>query len=169
MAQQQIPAQAPDFTLEHVLGHEVSLADYRGRNVVAMFGGKESAEQIQQSVEAIRARFSPDELPVLAVSDLQGVPRPARIIAKGQMKKAFEGAVKDQVARLEAAGKPVPDDDTRGVMMLMDWKGDAIKGFGLSDVDSEAVGVLIDGEGRVVSSAAGAQAGEQLLAALSEQ
>ena len=54
-------------------------------------------------------------------------------------------------------------------MMLMDWKGEAINGFGLGDVDSEAVGVLVDGEGRVVTSASGAGAGEQLLAALSEQ
>jgi peroxiredoxin len=165
----QLPAQAPKFTLEHVLGHAVSLDDYQGRTVVAMFGAKDSAEQVKQSVETIRDRYDPDELAILAVSDLESVPRPARIIAKTQLKKAFRSAAEDQSARMAAAGKQAPEDPAKTVVMLMDWKGDVVRGFGLSRVDEEAVGVVIDGDGRIVGSGAGAQAGEQILALLSSR
>lgn len=169
MAVHQLPAQAPEFTLEHVLGHPVSLNDYRGRTVVAMFGGKDSAEQVKQSIETIRGRYDPDELAILAVSDLESVPRPARIIAKGQLKKAFQAAAEAQSARLAAAGKQAPEDPAKTVVMLMDWKGEVVRDFGLSGVDEEAVGVVIDGDGRIVGSGIGAQAGEQILALLSSR
>jgi len=87
---QQLPAQAPDFTLDHVLGHKVSLGDFRGRRVVVVFGGRESAPQLRQGIRTIRASHDPDELPVIGISDLQGAPRAARIIVKGQLKKAYE-------------------------------------------------------------------------------
>lgn len=166
MAVHQLPAHAPTFTLEHVLGHDVSLAEYQGRTLVVMFGGKDSGDQIKQSIETIRGRYEPDQLPIIAVSDLEAVPRPARMIAKGKMKKAYQTAVSNQAARLEAAGKPAPSDPAKTVVMLMDWKGDVIRDFGLSGVGEEAVGVVVDGEGRIKGSARGAQAGEQIIAML---
>lgn len=166
MSVQQLPAHAPSFTLEHVLGHSVSLQDYRGRRLVVMFGSKDSVEQIEQSIVAIRGRYDPDELPIVSISDLHSVPRPARMIAKGRLKKGFQTAVEDQAARMQAAGKPAPADPAKSVVMLMDWKGDVVREFGLGDVNAEAVGVVIDEQGKIVGSGTGAQAGEQILEVL---
>jgi len=164
---QQLPAQAPDFTLDHVLGHKVSLGDFRGRRVVVVFGGRESAPQLRQGIRTIRASHDPDELPVIGISDLQGAPRAARIIVKGQLKKAYEEAVKDQAATQQAAGKQPRADPSKDVVMLMDWSGEVVGAFGLSGVDKEAVGVVVDGDGTILGSGSGEQLGGQVLAVLS--
>jgi len=163
----QLPAQAPDFTLDHILGHKVSLSDFRGRRLVVVFGGRDSAPQLKQGIGTIRSSFGPDELPVIGVSDLQGAPRAARIVVKSQLKKAYEEAVKDETATLQAAGKPPMSDPTKDVIMLMDWSGEVVGGFGLSGVDKEAVGVVVDGDAQILGSGSGAQLGEQVLAVLS--
>jgi hypothetical protein len=164
---QQLPAQAPDFKLDHVLGHEVSLGDFRGRRVVVVFGGRESAPQLKQGIHELRVRYHPDELPVIGVSDLRAAPRAARIVVKGQLKKAFQEAVKDETATLAQAGKPPLGDPAKDVIMLMDWSGEVVDGFGLSGVDKEAVGVALDGDGKILGCGSGAQLGEQVLAVLS--
>jgi hypothetical protein len=169
VSEQQLPEEAPDFTLDHVLGHSVSLSEFRGRTVVAVFGGRDSAEQVKQAVQTIRGVHDPDQLPVLSISDLEAVPRPARIIPKQQLKKAFEEAVQDLSATLEASGKPPSDDPGKDVIMLMDWKGEAVHGFGLSGVDQEAVAVVVDGNGRILGSGSGAQAGDEVLALVPSQ
>jgi hypothetical protein len=166
LAEQQVPTQAPNFTLDHVLGHQVSLGDFRGRTVLVVFGGRDSAEQIKHAAETIRRSYDPEELPMISVSDLEAVPRPARIIAKGQLKKAFEEAVRDQTAQLESSGKQVPDDPAKSVVMLMDWKGEVAPSYGLSGVDKEAAGVVVDGEGQVLGSGAGDRLAEELMAVL---
>lgn len=167
MSTQQLPAQAPDFTLDHVLGHAVSLADFSGRTVVVVFGGRESAPQLKQGIHVIRSSRGPDELPVIGVSDLQSAPRAARIVVKSQLKKAYQEAVQDETATLAAAGKPPLSDPPKDVIMLMDWSGDVIGAFGLSGVDKEAVGVVVDGDGKILGAGSGAQLGEQVLAILS--
>jgi hypothetical protein len=158
-----LPQQAPDFTLEHVAGHSVSLSDYRGQTVVTTFGGKDSAEQVQSAVQAIRGRYDPDEVAILGISDLGGVPRPVRTIAKSQLKKGFEAAVENLSGARQAAGKPPLADPAKDVVMLMDWKGEVPRSFGLSEVGQEAVAVAIDGDGRILGSGRGAQAGEEIL------
>ena len=166
MSTQQLPAQAPDFTLDHVLGHKVSLGDFRGRTVVVVFGGRESAPQLKQGIHTIRVKYHPDELPVIGVSDLRAAPRAARIIVKSQLKKAFQEAVQDETATLAGAGKPPLGDPSKDVIMLMDWSGEVVDGFGLSGVDQEAVGVALDGDGKILGSGSGGQLGEQILATL---
>jgi AhpC/TSA family protein len=164
LAEQNLPDKAPDFTLDHVLGHPVSMSDFSGRTVVVMFGGRDSAEQVKQGVETIRQTHDPDALPVLAISDLQAVPRPARILPKKQLKKAYEEAVQDLTSTLQEQGKSAPEDPSGAVVMLMDWEGEAVKGFGLSGVEQEAVAVVVGADGKVLGSGAGPQAGEQALA-----
>jgi hypothetical protein len=51
--------------------------------------------------------------------------------------------------------------------MLMEWSGDVVGAFGLSGVDKEAVGVVVDGDGKILGSGSGTQLGEQVLAVLS--
>ena len=75
--------------------------------------------------------------------------------------------MQDETASLAAAGKPPLSDPSREVIMLMDWSGDVIGAFGLSGVDQEAVGVVVDGEGKILGAGSGAQLGEQVLAILS--
>ena len=164
MAEQNLPETAPDFTLDHVQGHSVSLGDFSGRTVVVVFGGRDSAEQVKQAVQTIRQSHDPEQLPVLSISDLEAVPRPARIIPKQQLKKAFEEAVEDLSGTLQASGKQISDDPSTDVIMLMDWQGEAVHGFGLTGVDQEAVAVVVDGDGRILGSGTGAQAGDQALA-----
>jgi hypothetical protein len=161
-----IPAQAPDFKLDHILGHSVSLSDYRGRTVVAMFVGKESAAQTDGWTEKIRAEYDPDEMPILGVSDLRAVPRPARVIAKKLMKKAFDEVVQQESQAFRAHGKEPPDDPGKYVQMLLDWKGEVTGNFGIDSVEDTAVGVVIDGDGRILASGTGASAGDMLFAAL---
>ncbi|MGO9977011.1 MAG: hypothetical protein ACLP01_30260 [Solirubrobacteraceae bacterium] len=164
---QQLPAQATDFTLDHVLGHSVSLGDYRGQTMVVMFGGKDSADQLKRGILNIRKGLGANQVQIISVSDLRAAPRPARILVKKQLKKAYEEAVSDQRAALEAAGKPLPADPSKVIVMLMDWSGGVIDSFGLKDVDREAVAVVLDSEQKIIGSATGEQIGDGILAVLS--
>jgi cytochrome oxidase Cu insertion factor (SCO1/SenC/PrrC family) len=163
---EQLPETAPDFTLDHVLGDPVSLSTYRGRRVVIVFGGRESAEQIKNGISAIRRTYDPDELTIIGVSDLRAAPRPARILVKSQLKKAYEEAVQAQAADLAAAGKPPREDPSKDVLMLMDWSGEVVDQYGLSGVDHEAAAVAVDADGKVLGSGSGEQLGPDILAAL---
>ena len=162
----QLPSVAPDFTLDHILGHPVSLSDFRGKRVVIVFGGRESAPQIEQGISKIRHVYGPDELVIVGVSDLRAAPRAARILVKSQLKKAFEGAVKSQEADLRAAGKDPGPEAAKDVHMVMDWPGEVVDQYGLSGVDAEAAAVVVDGEGNVIGSGTGERLGEEVLAVL---
>lgn len=160
--------QVPDFTLAHVTGRPVSLADYRGRPVVMIFGGRDSREQARGMGRAIRARHEPEALPIMLVLDLRAVPRPLRGLARGGLRAAFAQAAREAATGLRAAGQPAPADLSRLVVMLPDWDGEMTAGFGLAGVDRRAVAVLIDGEGIIRGQGAGARGGEEILALVRE-
>jgi hypothetical protein len=163
---QQLPEVAPDFTLEHILGHEVSLSDYKGKRVVVTFGGRDSAGQIEQGISTMRKTYDPDELTIVSISDLRAAPRPARIIVKNQVKKAYEGAVKALDADLQSMGKPARQEPSKDVIMLLDWSGSVTDQFGLTGVDKEAAAVVVDGDGKVIGSGTGDELGPEILAVL---
>ena len=100
--------QAPQFTLEHIEGHPVSLSDFRGRTVVIALFGRNSADQMGAAVDHLRRHYDPQQLPILVVSDMGGIPRAARIPVRKQLKKNYKEAVESATAQLQAAGKPVP-------------------------------------------------------------
>jgi AhpC/TSA family len=162
----QLPAVAPDFTLDHIQGQSVSLSDYRGQRVVIVFGGRDSAEQIEQGISKIRRTYGPDEVTIIGVSDLRSAPRAARILVKSQLRKAFEEAVKSQEADLRAAGKDPGPDAAKDVIMLMDWPGSVVDEYGVSGVETEAAAVVVDPQGNVVGSGTGATLGEEVLGVL---
>lgn len=164
----QLPAEAPEFTLDHILGHKVSLSDYKGRTVVVTFGGRESAGQIEAGIGAIRKQYDPDELTIVGVSDLRAAPKAVRIIVKSQIKKAYEGAVKAQDADLQAMDKPARQDPKKDVIMLLDWNGEVTDSFGVTGAETEAAAVAVDGEGRIKGTGTGAQLGPEILAVLDE-
>ena len=149
-------AQAPDFTLEHALGHSVSLSDFRGQRAVIVFGSRNTTEQVKQGVMTIRRSHGSDQVAVLTVLDLHGVPRPARKLVKSQIRKRFD----DVTTELEALGV------TGGVNMLVDWSGEVVGKYGMS-ADEQAAAAVIDPQGRIIGYGAGDQLGSQVLAVLS--
>ncbi len=160
--------QAPDFTLDHVVGRPVSLADYRGRPVVITFGGRDSGEQVRQIARTIRARYGDEELPIISVLDLHGVPRPLHGLVRGRLRSVYQEAVREATSDMRAQGRPVPPDMSTGIVLLPDWDGAVTRRFGLSGVDRQAVAVLIGGDGAIRGYGRGAQGGEQILALVDE-
>lgn len=153
----QLGGLAPNFTLDHVLGHSVSLSDYRGKRVVVVFGGTGSASQLKEGIMTIRRSIGPDQVAIVTVSDLSAAPRPARRIVKGKLKKVYDDAV------TEAAGlSPGTDPD---IIMLTDWDGAVAENYGLN-ADEQAVGVAIDEQGQIIGYGAGAELGQQILGVL---
>ena len=154
---------APDFTLEHIEGHSVSLRDFRGRPTVIAFSGRDNAEEMAQGITELRRHYDHDQLPILAVADMGGIPRPARAIARHQLKKGYNDAVQTASAELQAAGKPVPPGPQL-VIMLPDWSGEVASSFGVTDVAQQSAMVLVDAEGQVRGYGRGAQSAQQVLA-----
>lgn len=147
---------APDFTLDHVLGHSVSLSEFRGQTLVVIFGGRDTTDQVKQGIMKIRQSYGADQVAVLTVLDLRAVPRPARMVIKGKLRKGYED-MQAEVAALGIGG---------GVNMLVDWSGKLVDQFGLV-VDQQAVGVVLDGDARILGYGAGDQLGPQILGILS--
>ncbi len=154
---------APNFSLAHVTGRMVSLSDYRGRSVVILVNGRDSIDQARQIVDDLRSRYTWQQLPLLGVVDLGGLPKLMQGIARGRLQSGYQEEVKKEVEKLRAQGQPVPDDPSYLVTMLPDWDGKVAASFGLQDVNRQAVAVLVDGEGFIRGYGAGAQGGQQIL------
>jgi hypothetical protein len=154
---------APNFSLAHVTGRVVSLSDYRGRPVVILVNGRDSIDQARQIVDDLRSRYTWQQLPLLGVVDLGGLPKLMQGIARGRLQSGYQEEVKKEVEKLRAQGQPVPDDPSHLVTMLPDWDGKVAASFGLQDVNRQAVAVLVDGEGFIRGYGAGAQGGQQIL------
>ena len=155
--------QAPQFTLEHIEGHPVSLSDYRGRTVVVVLSGRNSAEQMIAGMNTLRTHYDAEQLPIIAVGDMAGLPRAARALVKRQLKRRYKDAAEAAAAQLQAAGKPVPPAPEL-VIMLPDWEGTVANSFGLAEVERDAAMVLIDPEGNVRGYGRGDQAAQQIMA-----
>lgn len=161
--------QAPQFTLQHIVGRPVSLADYRGRMVVVVFAGRDSSEQAKNISITLRAQYGPDQLPILSVLDLHALPRLVQGMAKGQIQKAYQSAVAEATARAQAMGRAMPADSSQAIVMLPDWDGSVTRSFGLNDVNAQAVAVLVDGNGYIRGYGAGDQGGHQIMALFGQQ
>ena len=155
---------APDFTLQHIAGRNVSLSEFRGRTIVMIFSGRDSVEQAQRIGQTIRGRYDVYDLPIISVLDLHGIPRMMQGLAKGRIQSGYDEMVKTATQSLQAAGKPMPPDPSQAIIMLPDWDGSVTKSFGLQAVDQQAVAVLVDGNGYIRGYGAGAQGGDQILA-----
>jgi cytochrome oxidase Cu insertion factor (SCO1/SenC/PrrC family) len=155
--------QAPQFTLEHIDGHPVSLSQYRGRTVVVALAGRGSADQMSAAIEGLRRHYDPQQLPIFSITDMSGMPRAARPMVKRKLKGIYKENVEETTAQLQAAGKPVAPGPEL-VIMLPDWQGTVASSFGLTDVDKEAAMVLIDAEGNMRGYGRGNQAAEQIMA-----
>jgi hypothetical protein len=160
--------QAPDFTLDHVAGRKVSLSDYRGRPVVLMFNGRDSADEANQVGEAIRGIYGPDEVAMIGVPDMHGVPRLMQGMAKGRLQSAYEKSAKTVSEGLKANGKTVPADLSQLVVIAPDWDGKVTSSYGLRGTDKQAVAIVLDATGAVRGRATGSTIGQQVLNLLAE-
>jgi hypothetical protein len=157
---------APDFTLNHLEGRSVSLSDFAGKRLVILFGARNTGEQAGEIAQTIWAHFAPDELPIVSVIDLNGIPRIMRPVAKSMVEKAYKDTVHGVTAQLQQLNHPVPADPSEMVVMLMDWDGKVTSSYGVGDVDKEAAAVVVDDTGVILGSASGAGAGNEALALL---
>ena len=155
---------APNFTLQHIAGRNVSLSDFQGRSVVLVFSGRDSVEQAQKIGQTLRSHYDVYALPIISILDMHGIPRMMQGLAKGRVQGGYDELVKTATNTLQAAGKQMPADPSQVVFMLPDWDGSVTKSFGLQAVDQQAVAVLIDGNGYIRGYGAGAQGGDQILA-----
>jgi hypothetical protein len=147
---------APDFTLAHVLGHTVSLSEFRGRPVVVVFGSRNTTEQIKPGILAIRRDFGQDQVAVCVILDLRSVPRPARRILKGKLRKGYE----EMTAEVASQGL-----DGR-INMLTDFSGEVVGAYGVN-AGEQAVAVAIDPDGQIMGYGSGDHFGSQMLQLLS--
>ena len=155
---------APNFTLQHIAGRNVSMSEFQGRTTVLIFSGRDSVEQARQIGQTIRSRYDVYALPIVSVLDMSGIPRMMQGLAKGRVQSGYEEMVKVATSSLQAQGKSMPADPSQAVMMCPDWDGSVTKSFGLQAVDQQAVAVLVDGQGYIRGYGAGAQGGDQILA-----
>ena len=149
----------PPVKLPHVAQGEVSLADLRGKTFVLVFAGRNSGDQAEGIFNALRDRYPADLLPIVQIANLKGVPRLMQGLAKRDISKAYDSLSKKESSRLQAAGKLVPDDLSRNVVLLLDWEGTLATSLGLSDIDKTAIALLVDGDAQVCGVAKGAGAG----------
>ncbi|MGH2933933.1 MAG: hypothetical protein ACRDL2_05385, partial [Gaiellaceae bacterium] len=61
------------------------------------------------------------------------------------------------------AGRPV-GDPAQDVVMVMDWSGEVVDNFGVSNVEEEAAAVVVDAGGHILGSGSGSTLGEDVLA-----
>lgn len=155
---------APNFTLQHVAGRNVTMSEFQGRTTVLIFSGRDSVDQARQMGQSIRSRYDIYALPIVSILDMHGIPRMMQGMAKGRVQSGYEEMLKVAASSLQAAGKPMPADPTQAVIMCPDWDGSVTKSFGLQAVDQQAVAVLVDGQGYIRGYGAGAQGGDQILA-----
>jgi hypothetical protein len=158
-----IRQQAPNFTLAHANGQQVSLSDYRGRPVIITFSGRASQEQVREIRRTVRKCYTAEEVPVVQVAHLQGVPKLFQGLAKSDLRRGFEKEAQEEADSLRAHGRAVPDDLSEIIVILLDWKGEVSESFGLEDIDNLAAAVLVDANGLMQGLARGSEAGEQML------
>jgi len=160
-------AAAPNFNLNHIVGHPVALSNYRGNQVVLVFSGRDSTDQARQISRAIRSHHDSEALPIISILDLSGVPKMMHGFAKGRIQSGYQGVVRDATAMMQQQGKQSPADPSRIIIMLPDWDSAVTTSYGLKDVDKQAIAVAVDGDGNIRGYGSGPQGGEQIIALFS--
>lgn len=156
--QQQSLSPAPAVTLK-AIGHGRQLTfNALGKAAVLIFVARESSEQPQPVVTAIRDKYpTAGEVMIVNVADGRAFPRLIHKVAEQIMKSSYN----DAVSNLEPGMKP---EDY--VLIVPDWDGSLLKLLGFDDV-SKMIGVaVIDARGSVVGTYQGDDAPSQVLSML---
>jgi hypothetical protein len=136
---------APDIQLKAVVSDRVvNPRQPDARRLVLVFQSQQTARALAAIQDAVRASFpEASDVRIVSVVDLRGVPRMFRGMARSALQKAYEHA---------AAALPDGWDPAEYVVILPDWQGAFFKAFGVSNADSHAAVVVMDGAGRVLGA-----------------
>jgi hypothetical protein len=149
---------APAVTLK-AIGHGRQLKfNALGAPAVVMFVARESSEQPQPVVDAVRGKYlTPAEVMIVSVADGRSFPRLIHKVAEQIMKSSYN----DAVAGLEPGMNP-----EEYVLIAPDWDGALLKPIGFDDV-TKFIGVaVIDAKGNVAGTYQGEDAASQVMSIL---
>jgi hypothetical protein len=156
--QEQTLSPAPAVTLK-AIGHGRHLTfNALGKLAVLIFVARETSEQPQPVVTAIREKYpTADEVMIVNVADGRAFPRLLHKVAEQIMKSSYN----DAVGNLEPGLKP---EDY--VLIVPDWDGALLKSLGFDDV-TKSIGVaVVDVRGNVVGIYQGDDAPSHVLSML---
>ncbi len=120
-AENAVGEKATDFTLQDQYEKTVSLKQYEGSIVVMIASDKEGSAQNAAWTKAIKDKYA-DRLAIQGIADVSSVP----FFLKGKIRNDFK---KD------------------GESILLDWKGEVFKAYGLTKGVSNVI--LVDKDGMV--------------------
>jgi hypothetical protein len=116
--------------------------------------------------QALRGRYSYDEVPLIGIPDLHGLPSAFHALARGRLAGLYKQAADNEAAILRRMGKPVPEDLSQVVVIAPDWNGQVASHFGVSGADKQATAIVINADGTIQGRASGPGAAEHVLALL---
>ncbi len=148
----------PDATFKAVVsGREISLRE-TGIPLVLVFHSQDTARDALEVNKTIRG-VHPDPAKVLVASviDLRSFPSMFRGMVESELAKAYHNAAGRLPAGVEAADH---------VVLLPAWDGAVFDELGIKNANAQAVVVVADGQGRILSQARQDDLGAQALAAL---
>jgi len=156
--QEQSLSPAPAITLK-AIGHGRRLTfDALGKPAVLIFVARETSEQPQPVVTAIREKYpTASEVMIVNVADGRAFPRLIHNVAEQIMKSSYN----DAVSNLEPGLKP---EDY--VLIVPDWDGALLKPLGFDDLTKSIGLAVIDARGNVVGTYQGDDAPSHVLSML---
>ena len=149
----------PAETLTAVVTSQDITLNAIGRPAVLVFHGQNTAAEAMAVNNAVRAVLpNPEDVLIASVIDLRPFPSMFHGMVKPELEKAYH----------KAAAKLPPDADAAALVVLLpDWKGNAHEACGVQNTTREAVVVVADAQGRILTTAQGTDLGAAALAALS--
>ncbi len=148
---------APYKAIGH--GRQIQL-DALGVPAVLMFAGRETSNQPQPIVSAIREVYpTVEQVLICNMADVRGIPKLVRKPVELLMKSSY----KDAVDGLEP-GRTAEDY----VLILPDWDAAAFDAFGVKDVSKLVAVGVIDHDGKIVGMYQGEDAAAQALSMLAK-
>jgi hypothetical protein len=133
-------SEAPDLKLTAIgSGREVNLRSL-DRPLLFIAFGQETQAGIDAVEQVARARYQPKRLTVANLVDLHKIP--------GLLKKVAEGVLAGEHKKAVEA-LPAGADPYDYVIVLPDWKGEAVRALGLEDATKSIGLALVDAGGRI--------------------
>lgn len=130
----------PSVTLKAAgSGREVRLDQLDKPSVLLVFG-QDNAGQVDPVVEAVRSKYSEEQVLIVSIADLHKLPKLLRGMAEGVMK----GRYNDEAKKLREGLDPVEH-----VVILADWDGEVAPGLGLGPVDRQMAMAIVGPGGRL--------------------
>ena len=143
------------------IGHgRLMQLDALGVPAVLVFVGRETSEQAQPIVPAVREKYPEvGQVLICNMADVRGIPKLLRKPVEMLMKSSY----KDAVDGLEP-GRTAEDY----VLILPDWDAAAYDALGVKDVSKLAAVGVIDRDGKIVGMYQGEDAAAEALAMLAK-